>query len=519
MVLKRFFNKISENKTALKMGTIRYIAKNITETAESSKWIASNGDITFNATNEIIQQSKNKTRYDKYEPIATNEAEDFNITFSLNKNETTVVPLGILDFNNGYENPYFAFDYALTAQDIDALEFQIKDADGKVIYQLTNLAPVVVTASKAPQIKNEIKGLLPAYPTKTPDFRTVLEQFSLPTADYTKVGSYVLYWDGFDNDEVYDSTRFNNKKLTAKITAIKDGKRKSLKVNFSTHYEQVDWVDVKINRKNNRIDTTLRVNLQDGGAEGLDCWKNTRNFNSLHNKSEICDWDKIPAEAIQASGGKEPLKARTKSFEELKQLALLGLRKHWGRNESNKKHIIIGKEEYNVIIAPHNAEESAMDDIELVYNTNSAWGRSNNPGSVDGITSLAANALEYIPYVPLNEKLYYNIGYMKGKNNWYWMGDSSDIDDDFSYTAAHEIGHEILKAYNKHPIYSYKHKNSSDFSDPLEISNGGSIYPKTGEIDVMKYYNEEPYWKDFSRVVVAENDLLGLIWLTKIKIQ
>lgn len=493
------------------MGTIRYIAKNITETAESSKWIASNGDITFNATNEIIQQSKNKTRYDKYEPIAINEAEDFNITFSLNKNETTIVPLGILDFNNEYENPYFAFDYTLSLNDIEALEFQIKDADGKVIYQLTNLAPVVVTASKAPQIKNEIKGLLPAYPTKTPDFRTVLEQFSLPTADYTKVGSYVLYWDGFDNDEVYDSTRFNNKKLTAKITAIKDGKRKSLKVNFSTHYEQVDWVDVKINRKNNRIDTTLRVNLQDGGAEGLDCWKNTRNFNSLHNKSQICDWDKIPESEITSD---QPiLKARTKTFKDLEKLALEGINYHWGRNRNHfiAKDIKINNKSFAFFMNAKNAKENSMDDVELVYNTNGNWMRSGNPGTVEDPISFVGNIVS-------REAICYNVGYVYEifyENKW---GYQSDIDEneEFKFTSAHEIGHTILKAYGG-TFYSFGHKTSVN-TITQKIKGSAPEYSKNGEIDIMPYYPSSPPPSLYNRYVAAQKDILGLLWLTKIKI-
>lgn len=45
------------------------------------------------------------------------------------------------------------------------------------------------------------------------------------------------------------------------------------------------------------------------------------------------------------------------------------------------------------------------------------------------------------------------------------------------------------------------------------------IYPIIGEIDIMKYYNNEPNPKDTSRLVAAEKDVLGLIWLTKLKIK
>ncbi len=486
------------------MGTIRFISKTITESAESIKWVATNGNIALNTTGEIIQQSKYKARYDEYKPIADNEAKDFNIAFSLNKIETTVVPLGILDFNNEYENPYFAFDYALSLNDIDALEFQIKDADGNVIYQLTNLAPVVVTASKVPQIKNDIKNLLPAYPTKTPDFKTILEQFSLSPADYTKIGSYVIYWDGFDNDEVYDSIRFNNKKLSAKITAIKAGKRKSLEVEFSTHYEQVDWVDIKIDRKKNRIDTTLRVNLKDGGAEGLECWQNTRNFNSPHTKSEICDWDKVSREALTYYN-KSPIRERTQSYEDLEKLTLQGINQFWSRNLKNiGGGVKIISETYQVYVDAK-VDKNGLSAPSIVYQTNSEESRSRN--------------------FELSRKLFFTEGYLY-RNDWNeypnsilysnlgWEYKAADAED-FKMTAAHEIGHEILLAYGGH-IYSKTHKGSSHwsmiFQDPSSSATNSPIY---GEIDLMKYYKN---YYDIPRTIIAEIDLLKLLWLTKIKI-
>ncbi|WP_443937008.1 hypothetical protein [Pedobacter sp. MW01-1-1] len=50
------------------------------------------------------------------------------------------------------------------------------------------------------------------------------------------------------------------------------------------------------------------------------------------------------------------------------------------------------------------------------------------------------------------------------------------------------------------------------------MNSHGENYPSNDdEIDVMKYYNNEPRIKDRNRTVVAEKDLLGLIWLTKLK--
>jgi hypothetical protein len=91
---------------------------------------------------------------------------------------------------------------------------------------------------------------------------------------------------------------------------------------------------------------------------------------------------------------------------------------------------------------------------------------------------------------------------------------------EFRYTGAHEIGHEILKYVNlNNPDYSFKHKGSSDYSETKKIKEGGFDYPKSGEIDLMKYYNNTPHTYDFSRIVAEQNDVLGLIWLTKIKMK
>ncbi|WP_157885951.1 hypothetical protein [Chryseobacterium glaciei] len=51
------------------------------------------------------------------------------------------------------------------------------------------------------------------------------------------------------------------------------------------------------------------------------------------------------------------------------------------------------------------------------------------------------------------------------------------------------------------------------------MKTDGEDYPLSGEIDVMKYYNKEPRIKDRTRMVAAEKDVLGLLWLTKLKIK
>lgn len=50
------------------MGTIKYISKTITENIGSAKWFSTQGGINFNATKEVILQSKHKIKYDRYVP-------------------------------------------------------------------------------------------------------------------------------------------------------------------------------------------------------------------------------------------------------------------------------------------------------------------------------------------------------------------------------------------------------------------------------------------------------------------
>lgn len=56
----------------------------------------------------------------------------------------------------------------------------------------------------------------------------------------------------------------------------------------------------------------------------------------------------------------------------------------------------------------------------------------------------------------------------------------------------------------------------------------GEYYPKVGEQDLMKYYSQEltpdgqyalfGSMEDLKRMVAAEGDIKGLIWITSIKI-
>lgn len=476
--------------------------------------ISSEGNISSNAGIEVREKGTEKgVFYGKYERLGSNVSEDFDLKFSLKKDEVykTIVPFGILDFKGNFENAYFAFNLSLFLSNVDSLSFKVSDEEGNEIYAVTNLPEVVVTARKHPMLMQNIQKKKPVYHPARPvnlwDWKPAYNPFIIPVSDYTKIGSYVLLWDGFDNNGIYDSTRFDNKNLKAKITAKKNGIEKSIEVEFSTQRAEVDWVDVKIDKNIKRIDTTLRVNLKDGGEEGLKCTTHLAGARDETHWEEACPWDKIPATSLIA--GKPPIKTRTRSFADLEKLAINGLNYHWGRNKNHAvaKDVKILEEPYEVFINATNTEDKAMDDVSLVYNTNGDWMRSGNPGSA------TMNPISWVGNLVSREAVCYNVGYIKYSNGWAYQEEFEE-NIEFEETSAHEIGHEVLKSYGG-TVYSYGHKGSVNV---VTQSNSGNStnYPINGEIDIMPYYNNYIPISDRKRMVASERDVLSLIWLTKI---
>lgn len=191
-----------------------------------------------------------------------------------------------------------------------------------------------------------------------------------------------------------------------------------------------------------------------------------------------------------------------------------GIEYHWGRNRNHAvaKNVKINGEKYEVFINAVNTEENAMDDVELIYNTNRKWMRSGNPGTVTGVISAFGNIFS-------REAVCYNVGYIKYSNGWGYQYEN-DEDIEFGETAAHEIGHEILKAFGD-VYYSYGHKGSvNTFTQSMK--DDAPEFPLSGEIDLMPYFKDnilggryaQPNY--YQRRVASEKDVLGLLWLSKI---
>ncbi|MFK8303494.1 hypothetical protein ACI75Y_11350 [Capnocytophaga stomatis] len=62
-------------------------------------------------------------------------------------------------------------------------------------------------------------------------------------------------------------------------------------------------------------------------------------------------------------------------------------------------------------------------------------------------------------------------------------------------------------------------EGEEDFLDKIthwdKMDTYGENYPVSGEIDLMKYYNGYRPEKASERIIASEQDILGLIWLTK----
>ncbi|MFK7050527.1 hypothetical protein FLACOL_02148 [Flavobacterium columnare] len=263
----------------------------------------------------------------------------------------------------------------------------------------------------------------------------------------------------------------------------------------------------------------MRVNLTDGGANGLDCKQVLKGMRDNTHTVTKCPWDNIPANVIQPT--KPIIKQRTRSFADLEKLAIDGLNYHWGRNKNHTiaKDVKINGESFEVYVNAINKKEKAIGTMELVYNTNDNWMRSGNPGSIKDPMTVAGNIIS-------RQAICYNVGYMY-YFDWYefepikekkWSyRDSNNEDVDFKFTAAHEIGHELLNKYGG-TIYSYGHKGSVN-SVTQSMKDNAPSYPLNGEIDIMPYYPQDPPFKIYQRYALAEKDLLGLIWLTRLEVK
>ena len=448
-------------------------------------------------------------------PVPDSEDLDFDIKLKLDKDD--FVPFGIPDYSKNPENDRIKFKIVISGKGVNHWHLKIEHK-GSLYFELfasTIEIDEVILKGKVKEPNDNSKY------SEVQDFEE--------TERFWPAGEYLVSWDGFDINDIYDSKIMTSEDgFNISIMGQANHLQKSYAIenNVKFDYKIVDWVDVKIDKKNKRIDTTLRVNLKDGGEQGLSCSSTTIHKADYEEASQrlgvnnpikdstitFCDWDKVSKEAINFYK-KEPIKQRNKSFIKLRDLALKGINEFWSRNSTNVgKGVDINGILFETFVDAIQ-DEKGMAAPNIIYFTNSEetdFTRSHN--------------------WELHRELYYYEGYTyhsdwksyeKNKivyvtKGWIYRNDK---DINFKETSAHEIGHQLLFEYGGRDN-SYLHKGTSGpywfQQDPLP----GTKYPKEGkEIDLMKYAEESEPDDYFERVILSQEDSLGLIWFTKIKIE
>ncbi len=109
---------------------------------------------------------------------------------------------------------------------------------------------------------------------------------------------------------------------------------------------------------------------------------------------------------------------------------------------------------------------------------------------------------------------YYYDRYLQGKEKDSYIA----TENQFKLDAAHELGHVVLNKYAPHssPDYSWSHKGTSTVLTQEALT--GTPMPNAGEIDLIKYSDHHLGASDiYSRSVAANEDVNGLIWLSRVK--
>ena len=306
----------------------------------------------------------------------------------------------------------------------------------------------------------------------------ILKRFQLAKSDEKKlkegkgkveVGTYLWEWDGYI-DDVLDTKLLKDETTYIRAvgvigSAFKDDAVQLLAQPFKECAEPVDWLDVQVNRNAKTVNVEWRVAFDDGGVSGK-------------------------------------ANADTPSFEELKRLAIEGIKKHWGGQINTTKG------SYAVTINPVLATKKAAPSLTLQVEMGSSYNRSVNASCACGTLAKLGRGLGNL--------------FSDVTRVWYLQGryGRSIADNEFLITVAHESGHPVLASYAYKSTglsnYSWVHKGSSKgissgYATPQKGEKGYEPMLFSKDFDLMKYYSEYVP-PDLYRTV--EFDLKSLIWLS-----
>jgi len=310
----------------------------------------------------------------------------------------------------------------------------------------------------------------------------ILKRFQLAKSDEKKlkegkgnvvVGTYLWEWNGYI-DDVLDTKLLKDETTYIRAvgvigSAFKDDAVQLLAQPFKECAEPVDWLDVQVNRNTKTVNVEWRVAFDDGGVSGK-------------------------------------ANADTPSFEELKRLAIEGIKKHWGGQINTTKG------SYVVTVNPVLATKKAAPSLTLQVEMGSTYNRSVNASCACGTLAKLGRGLGNV--------------FSDVTRVWYLQGryGRSIADNEFLITVAHESGHPVLASYAYKSTglsnYSWVHKGSSKgissgYATPQKGEKGYEPMLFSKDFDLMKYYSEYVP-PDLYRTV--EFDLKSLIWLSLVKL-
>ncbi|WP_223668887.1 hypothetical protein [Kangiella shandongensis] len=350
------------------------------------------------------------------QPISTTYPCDFDLDVELSGQRDVLTPLAVPSFNGDVTFSSVGFNVGIENCKADSLDVEVIH-EGNVIYN------------------ESLSG------------------------EFLNRGTHLWEWDGYDNNQILDTKVLKSDALKIVFIGTKNGIDKKRTIEFDNDAEEVDWLDVRIDKNSGSAEVTLRPSFSDDGIDGT------------------------PPQGVTVV-----------SYDYVKQLAKQGIEKYWSRTGSRAVNSPEGK--FDVRVKVEFAEPSASDfDLERNYDTD--FGRS---------TSFW-----------VFKSIIYNYGFHYRRNARLGLGVvKQEADENFKETAAHEIGHLILNNYGGRFGYSWSHKDSSTVLTQSTLDNQN--LPSSGEIDLMKYYeyHTDPV-RNGNRIIAAEVDVLSLFWLTSVE--
>jgi len=174
-------------------------------------------------------------------------------------------------------------------------------------------------------------------------------------------------------------------------------------------------------------------------------------------------------------------------YKKLKYLVRTGIDKYWSRR------INVAGNSFMVWVKASHSDVNAIPVDLYVETDKDNYARSMNPATLG-----------------IDASFIYNKG---------WHSNTKNADSDFQLVSAHEFGHSVLMYAGGIPL-SWGHKGSTGvLSQSVKSSTPG--YPKSGAIDIMKYYDWEKNFATLQRRVTdsiaMEIDVKRLIWGANIK--